>query len=73
MIAAGSTKQALGCRPHHIPAITTMRTRAEKARAPSAAPRDSSGVHEQISRVAATQPLACRPHVTTLSTCNLHA
>ena len=34
------------------------RTRAEKARDPKAAPRASSGVQEQISRVAATQPLA---------------
>ena len=35
-------------------------TRAEKARVPSAAPRVSCGVNEQMSRVAATQPDACR-------------
>ena len=35
-------------------------TRAEKARVPKAAPRVSCGVNEQMSRVAATQPDACR-------------
>ena len=38
------------------------RTRAEKASVPMAAPRDSSGVQEQIRRVAATQPEACEIH-----------
>ena len=52
------TRKWQGCWRHCAPATTDLRTRAEKASAPSAAPRDSSGVHEHISRVAATQPLA---------------
>lgn len=39
------------------------RTRAEKARAPREAPRSSSGVQEQMSRVAATQPPALRSRI----------